>query len=185
MSKLYLRAVIALALAGFFVSPALLTAAAGPADEQIVVTAVPENQLNLGTFTGTLIGLSPVMFNPQASARPSLGTTAGFWKTTENSLFITSLVSFAGLNVADYFLTREALKYPGAGETNPLLSPIVHNAALFALVKAGYIALNTVGGLSFHENDKPMAWAVSVATNLLAALAVSHNVSQIHKLKGS
>ena len=88
------------------------------------------------------------------------------------------------MNVADYFLTREAMKYPGMSETNPLLRPIVNNGFTFALYKAGYIALDSYFLSKLHSSDKPLAWALSLASNLLVSLAVSHNIDQFSKVKG-
>jgi len=147
---------------------------------------MPQNNLSLASFSTSLEGLDLNLvagLNPPTIFSPRLSVQRSFWDTAENSLFITSLVSFAGMNVADYFLTREAMAYPDAGETNPLLRPIVKNAVSFALFKAAYIALNTLGLNSLHQTDKPMAWALSLATNLLATLAVTHNLSQLNKVK--
>jgi hypothetical protein len=157
-----------------------------PITEQVVATAVPDNNLVLDVLSTNQAGLelidpAPVIAASVPAAR--LSVPKSFWNSTENTLFTASLVAFAGMNVADYFLTREALKYPEAGETNPLLQPIVKNAVTFALFKIGYIVLNTTGLSSMHETDKPMAWALSIATNLLATLAITHNIHQLDKVK--
>ena len=156
------------------------------ADEEIISTALPENQLAFNAFAPALEGLAGPGSDPAVQPlRPTpVLTRPGFWSTAENSLFAASLISFAGLNVADYFLTREAMKYPETVETNPLMRPIVKNALTFALVKAGYIALNTFGLIGIHNSDKPMAWALSLATDVLATLAVTHNLRQLDKVKG-
>lgn len=156
-----------------------------PDDEEILLTALPDNTLSLGTLSHGLEGLGLVStpsFSPQPTAQ--IPVRAGFWTTAESGLFSASLVSFGAMNVADYFLTREAMKYPDMSETNPLLRPIVKNDFTFALYKAGYIVLNSYFLSRLHGNDKPLAWALSLASNLLVSLAVSHNLEQLDKVKG-
>jgi len=43
----------------------------------------------------------------------------------------------AALNIADYALTREALRYGGVAEGNPMMKNIVKNTYIFAAVKRG------------------------------------------------
>ncbi len=186
MPKQAVRCSAVLLLSGLMLTSGLLIAETKSAEEQVIATAVPENNLSLESLSPGLVGLEPkdvASVIPPALPTPRLSIRRSFWDAAENSLFATTLISFAGMNVADYFLTREALKYPEAGETNPLLRPIVKNAWTFALFKVGYITLNTLGLRSMHETDKPMAWALSLATNLLVALAVTHNISQLDKVK--
>ncbi len=155
------------------------------AGEEILSTSLPQNHLVFNAFVPTLEGIDEAKTDPAAPLGPApfLPPRPGFWRTAESSLFATSLISFAALNVADYFLTREALKYPETIETNPVLRPIVKNAATFALFKAGFVVLNTFGLAGLHRSDKPMAWVLSLATNVLVGLAVSHNLSQLEKVR--
>lgn len=181
------RCAALLCLSGLMLTSGLVLAESKPTEEQeVVATAVPENNLSLESFSIGLVGLEPsdpaLVIGPPKPA-PRLFTRRGFWDSAENTAFSASLITFAGMNVADYFLTREALKYPEAGETNPILRPIVKNAWAFALFKIGYITLNTLGLSRMHESDKPMAWVLSLATNLLVTLAVTHNMDQLNKAK--
>jgi hypothetical protein len=189
MVKFSLRLTGILFLCGFlFISPdAMAATAASP--EELVATPLPDNTLTFRLLASGLEGLEPGLqgrFADQALVpRPQIPGGRSFWNTAENTLFGASLLAFAGMNVADYLLTRESLKYPEAGETNPILRPIVKNAVTFALFKAGYVALSALGLNSLHRNDKPMAWALSIASNVLVALAVSHNINQLNKVKNN
>src|SRR5512136_2073179 len=58
------------------------------------------------------------------------------------ALFDANLVLMVGLNVADYISTRQALKYPGLEETNPIMKPFVKSPAAFAAIKAGTTVLS-------------------------------------------
>jgi hypothetical protein len=161
------------------------TPAVPPDGEEILLTSVPENTLNLQIFSCGIEGLGPIApagFAPQPAVQTPV--RAGFWTAAESGLFTASLVSFAAMNVADFFLTREAMKYPGMSETNPLIRPIVKNDFTFALYKTGYVALTSYLLGRLHASDKPLAWALSLASNLLISLAVSHNIGQLDKVKG-
>lgn len=178
----------AILVCGALVCPNLMAQARDDisAGEEILSTSLPENHLVFDAFAPTLEGIDEAKTDPAASASspaPYLRPRPAFWQTAESSLFATTLISFAALNVADYFLTREALKYPETIETNPILRPIVGNAATFALFKAGFVVLNTFGLAGLHRSDKPMAWVLSLATNVLVGLAVSHNLSQLEKVR--
>jgi len=154
-------------------------------EEQILLTEPPGNTLSRDTLSRGLEGLGIVStpsFSSQAA--PQIPVPGSFWTTAESGLFTASLVSFAAMNVADYFLTREAMTYPGMSETNPLLRPIVKSDITFALYKASYIVLNSYFLSRLHGNDKPLAWALSLASNLLVSLAVSHNLGQLDRVKG-
>ncbi len=183
MNQRYLKGALALGLSCLLLTPSLVRAQAETGADELLQTAVPENNLSLETFRD---GLKECDFESAAKPSPRLPLPKrrSFWSTTETCLFGASLVSFAGLNVADYYLTKEALKYPGATEMNPVLGPIVKNSTAFALFKLGYIALNTFGLSSIHRTDKPLAWVLTVATNVLSILAVSHNLDQLKKLRG-
>ncbi len=186
--KSFLKSAAALFLCAALTCPALLAQnqdSIATGAEEIVSTAMPGNHLVFNAFLPAIEGLKEAETDPAIPPlRPApVLTRPGFWTTAEGSLFATTLISFAGLNVADYLLTREALKYPETSETNPLLRPIVNNAAAFALFKAGFIALNTFGLAGLHRSDKPMAWVLSLATNVLVGLAVSHNLSQLEKIR--
>lgn len=156
-----------------------------PDAEEILLTALPDNTLSLGTLSRGLEGLGLVS-TPSLSPQPTalIPVRAGFWTTAKSGLFAASLASFMAMNAADYFLTREAMKFPEVSETNPLLRPIVKNDIVFALYKAGYVVLDTFLLSRLHGKNKPLAWALSLASNILVSLAVSHNLEQLDKVKG-
>lgn len=99
----------------------------------------------------------------------------------ENSLFTTSLLTFAALNVADYFSTREALKCPGFRERNPLIKPFVKNPFAFAAVKLSLSAFSYYNIKSIYKKDKKLAWILSAVSNIIVSYAVLNNIQQIRK----
>lgn len=106
---------------------------------------------------------------------PSFGTPG----RTGKSLFDANLVLMLGLNVADYLSTREALKYPGMAETNPLMRPFVKSPAAFAAVKFGTTALTYVSFKAIFKKNRTVAWVMSTATNVLLSYVVANNVRLI------
>jgi len=106
--------------------------------------------------------------------KPSLG----------DSLFNASLISLAAVNVADYFSTVEALKHPGLQEGNPLMKPFVKNSLVFAGVKIGLTALNTIVLKRLYKKNKTMAWVVSAVTNIGLGYIVANNLRHIQHAKG-
>jgi hypothetical protein len=105
--------------------------------------------------------------------KPSLG----------DSLFTASLVTFAATNVADYFSTVEALKYPGLREANPLMKPFVKNDLLHASVKVGLSALNIIFLKNLYKRNKTLAWVVSTAANIAMSYVVFNNINHIQRAK--
>ncbi|HEX2695584.1 MAG TPA: DUF5658 family protein [Acidobacteriota bacterium] len=101
----------------------------------------------------------------------------------ENALFTTSLVAMTALNVADYISTRQALKYPGLSESNPLMKPFVKNAVLFAAVKAGTTVLSVWGMKSLFKRDKRMAWVLTTASNFLLSYIVANNMKLVSRMR--
>jgi len=120
-------------------------------------------------------GLSLVVFNPEIKLKTH---------KIENALFTSSLITFTALNVADYFSTREALKYPGLEEGNPFLKPFVKNPYVFAAVKLGISALSYYSLKGLFKKDKRMAWVMSLASNLALSYVVANNFRMIHKAQG-
>jgi len=92
------------------------------------------------------------------------------------ALFDANLVLMVGLNVADYFSTREALKYPGLAETNPLMKPFVKNPAVFAAVKFGTTALSYWSMKVIFKRNKTVAWIMTTASNALLSYVVANNL---------
>ena len=110
---------------------------------------------------------------------PSFDTGRG----SGRSLFDANLVLMIGLNVADYFTTKEALKYPGMEETNPLMRPFVKSPAAFAAIKLGTTALTYVSFRAIFKRNKTAAWIMATATNCLLSYAVANNVRLIQAAK--
>lgn len=100
-----------------------------------------------------------------------------------DSLFTSSLVAFAALNIADYVTTVKALKCDGLQEGNPIMKPFVKNAYLFAAVKVGISALNYKLMKSLYQKDKRIAWVVSTAINFAFSYVVANNLRMIQKAR--
>jgi hypothetical protein len=91
------------------------------------------------------------------------------------ALFDANLVLMVGLNVADYFSTRQALKYPGLTEINPLMRPFVKSPAAFAAVKLGTTALSYLSMKAIFKRNKTVAWVMTTASNVLLSYVVANN----------
>jgi hypothetical protein len=91
------------------------------------------------------------------------------------ALFDANLVLMLGLNVADYLSTREALKYPGLTETNPLMKPFVKNPTAFAAIKFGTTALTYLSMKAIFKRNKTVAWVMTTASNVLLSYVVANN----------
>jgi Domain of unknown function (DUF5658) len=101
----------------------------------------------------------------------------------ENAFFTTSLVALTALNVADYITTRQALKYPGLSESNPLMKPFVKNAVLFAAVKAGTTVLSVWGMKNLFKRDKTTAWVLTTMSNFLLSYIVANNMRLVSRAR--
>ena len=101
----------------------------------------------------------------------------------ENTLFDATLVAHAALNIADYFSTREALKYPGLQEGNPLLKPFVKNDFAFAALKIGLTTGNHFLLKSIYKKNKTLGWIVSLTSNFLLSYVVVHNFEMIEQAR--
>jgi hypothetical protein len=91
------------------------------------------------------------------------------------AFFDANLVLMVGLNIADYVSTREALKYPGLTETNPLMKPFVKSPAAFAAVKFGTTALSYWSMKALFKKNKTVAWIMTTASNVLLSYVVANN----------
>jgi len=158
--------------------------AAAEAELTIVNTAViPASSLSLpGIFPMATPAAPPtpkINFDPQ---RGFGGFVRG--EKLESALFTSSLVTMTALNVADYLSTRQALKFPGLQEGNPLMKPFVKNPALFAAIKAGTTALS-VWGLNkmFRKGNRTTAWVMTMASNFILSYVVSNNMRLIQKAR--
>jgi hypothetical protein len=95
------------------------------------------------------------------------------------AFFDANLVVMVGLNVADYLSTREALKYPGLAETNPLMKPFVKSPAAFAAAKLGTTALTYWSMKSLFRKNRTVAWIVTTASNAVLSVVVANNIRLI------
>lgn len=103
--------------------------------------------------------------------------------STGKTLFDANLIVMVGLNVADYVSTRQALKYPGLAEANPIMKPFVKSPAAFAAVKVGTTVLTYWSFKSLFKRNRTMAWIMSTATNCLLSYVVANNFSQIQRAR--
>ncbi len=100
----------------------------------------------------------------------------------DNSLFAVSLISYTILNAADYFSTREALKYSGVREANPLLKSLAKNDIAFAALKLGFTASNVYLLQKLHQKNKTLAWVISGLCNAALSYVVINNLKVINKV---
>jgi len=98
---------------------------------------------------------------------------------TGKALFDANLVLMVGLNIADYISTREALKYPGLEETNPLMKPFVKSPAAFAAIKFGTTALSYWSMKAIFKRNRTVAWVMTTASNALLSYVVANNIRLI------
>lgn len=101
----------------------------------------------------------------------------------EKTLFMTNLVAMVALNVADYVSTKQALKYPGLTEGNPMMKPFVKNAVIFAAVKAGTTVLSVWGMKTLWKRNKTAAWLLTTASNVLLSYVVTNNMRLLSKVR--
>lgn len=95
------------------------------------------------------------------------------------AFFDANLALLIGLNVADYVTTREAFKYPGLEETNPLMKPFVKSPAAFAAIKIGTTALSYWSMRAIFKKNKTVAWVMTTASNVLLSYVVANNIRMI------
>lgn len=117
-------------------------------------------------------------FVPRLSARIAVpGRIPAFGPIVRpgKALFNANLVLMIGLNVADYVSTRQALKYPGLTETNPLMKPFVKSPVAFAAAKFGTTALSYLSMRAIFKRNKTVAWVMTTASNVLLSYVVASN----------
>ncbi len=119
-------------------------------------------------------------FNPQF-VPPSVIGGAGFG----DAAFKSSLAIGFALNVADYFLTREALKYQGTAEGNPMMKGIVKNPYLFAAVKVGASVVSVLLLNKIYQKNKILGWVLSAAVNSALSCVVLHNYGVLKQVKAN
>jgi hypothetical protein len=101
----------------------------------------------------------------------------------EKTLFNVNLVAMVALNVADYISTREALKYPGLSESNPLMKPFVKSPAAFAAIKVGTTILTYWSFKALFKKNRTMAWVLTTASNVVLSYIVANNIRMIQRAK--
>jgi hypothetical protein len=174
---------ILIALAAFVIAAGSL-AAAEPASEVLVVTALkPAAALNYLPLPEP--GPVELLFEvalPAPAPNLSIPRTIPLYRPAVKSgraLFDANLVLMVGLNIADYLSTREALKYPGLTETNPLMKPFIKNPAAFAAFKFGTTALSYLSMKAIFKRNKTVAWVMTTASNVLLSYVVANNMRLI------
>lgn len=174
---------ILIALAAFVISTGSL-AAFEPASEVLVVTALkPSTTLDIVSLPEAnpveLLFEEPV---PAPAPRFSIPRTIPAFKPTARSgkaMFNANLILMVGLNVADYISTRQALKYPGLTETNPLMKPFVKSPVAFAAMKLGTTALSYWSMKAIFKRNRTVAWIMTTASNALLSYVVANNMRLI------
>ena len=97
----------------------------------------------------------------------------------EKSLFTGTLIGLVGLNIADYIITKQAIKKFGDDEMSPFLRPFAKNDFALAAFKVGTTLMSVIGLRDIHVTDKPMAWALSLISNFLVSYALANNLEQL------
>ena len=146
-----------------------------PAGLQPSAFALPDPLPEPALVSMEILAVEPALaLSPQMAIPPRI---PGFGPITRpgKALFDANLVLMVGLNVADYFSTRQALKYPGLTETNPLMRPFVKSPAAFAAVKFGTTALSYLSMKAIFKRNKTVAWVLTTASNVLLSYVVANN----------
>jgi hypothetical protein len=117
----------------------------------------------------------PAIPNPFSGFRPAADPGKAF--------FDVNLVALVALNIADYASTREALKYPGLHEFNPLVAPFAKNPAAFAAVKIGTTALAYWCMKALFKKNRTIAWVLTTASNLVLSYALANNLQMIQRAR--
>ncbi len=101
----------------------------------------------------------------------------------EKGFFTASLGAMVALNVADYLTTRQALKYSGLSEGNPLMKPFVKNPYVFAAVKGGITVLSVWGMNKLFKRDRKMAWVMTTVSNFILSYVVANNMRLVSRMR--
>jgi len=180
MTKRIFAALAALtALCGF-------VSASTSAGETIVPTAIgPASLVYLAEVSAPVFVISEP---PAAVAAPSpaVQTSVAAFRSSggfAKSFFEANLIAMVGLNVADYISTRQALKYPGLEESNPIVKPFVKNPAVFAAFKVGTTALTYWSFKALFKRNRTVAWVLTTATNALLSVVVANNLNHIRQAR--
>ncbi len=143
-----------------------------PAAEATLLSApAPAPVMNLDPRSVVLGGSTS--YAPPLARRYSVG----------DGLFEASALSLVALNIADYFSTREALRFPGLQEGNPLMKGVVKDPTKFAAVKIGIAVASYISLKSLYKKNRTLGWAVSVLSNFAMSYVVSNNLRLINWAK--
>lgn len=156
-----------------------------------LVGTVPMPQSSL--YSAQVMNLAaPMSGSPVASPAPAPAFTLpinivrpqGFGGARlEKGFFTASLGAMIALNVADYITTRQALKYSGLSEGNPLMKPFVKNPYVFAAVKGGITVLSVWGMNKLFKRDRKMAWVMTTVSNFLLSYVVANNMRLVSRMR--
>lgn len=130
--------------------------------------------------------LNPVLPKTEVTKYPNTYRYIQEYKKShrfEKSLFEASLIANLALNAADYFSTREALKYDGLQEGNPFMKPFVKDDMTFAAVKIGLTVGNYFMMKKLFKRNKTLGWIMSIASNLALSYVVSNNMAHIYEAR--
>ena len=174
---------ILIAMAVFVIAAGSL-AAVEPASEVLVVTTLKPAAAVIPFSLPEAAPMKLLFEEPAPAPAPYLYIphTLPIFKPALKSgkaLFDANLVLMVGLNIADYISTREALKYPGLTETNPLMKPFVKSPAAFAAIKLGTTALSYWSMKAIFKRNKTVAWLMTTASNALLSYVVTNNMRLI------
>jgi hypothetical protein len=178
----------ALAILTVLAASLSLHGAADPSSEVLLATALmPPTAISLTPAVAPAApdlkyeALSLAPPSPFAIARPfgGLRPSGDVGKT----LFDLNLAAMLGLNIADYVSTREALKYPGLHESNPLMRPFIKSPVAFAAVKFGTTALTYLSIKAIFKKNRTVAWVLTAASNVLLSYIVANNMQMIHQAR--
>lgn len=174
-------------VAVFAASFGLLRAEDSPAEVLVPTALAPPPAINLTlTPAPALSGLKleSLSYAPQMDF--VIASPFGGFKPSGDpgkALFDVNLLTMVGLNVADYFSTRAALKYPGLHESNPLMTPFVKSPAAFAAIKLGTTALTYLSLKAIFKKNRTLAWVLTTASNVLLSCVVANNMQMIHQAR--
>lgn len=128
-------------------------------------------------FEGFIFPSAATIPFPRPLPSPMLSPRVG------KTLFEANLVLMIGLNVADYFSTKEAVKYPGLEEVNPLMKPFVKSPAAFAAIKAGTTVLSYWSMKSLFKKNRTVAWIMTTASNAVLSYVVLNNMRMVQRAR--
>jgi Domain of unknown function (DUF5658) len=127
--------------------------------------------LNLNPqIASTQNGQKPLIRNVQVTA-------------TGDTLFTINLGAMVALNATDYFTTRGALDDAALQEANPLMKLFVKSPIAFAAIKIGLTAVSYFALKALYKKNKPLAWIISIASNLALSYVVFNNLRLLSRVQ--